>query len=62
MMNYEEKKCGESCGCSASQEIKKDEQIPEVEINFPNTKTKEKIEQDPTRFGDWQVNGRAIDF
>ena len=25
-------------------------------------KSEEKIEQDPTRFGDWQVNCRAIDF
>ncbi len=56
MKNYEEKKCGESCGCSASQEKKKDDQVSNAEIS------KEKIEQDPTRFGDWQVNGRAIDF
>lgn len=26
------------------------------------TKPTAKKEQDPTRFGDWQVNGRAIDF
>ena len=56
MTNYEEKKCGESCGCNTSQEMKKDDQVSNVEIS------KEKIEQDPTRFGDWQVNGRAIDF
>ncbi|MBP7710645.1 MAG: DUF1674 domain-containing protein [Rickettsiales bacterium] len=59
----EEKKCGESCGCSPSQKIKKDEKITNAEITFPNQETKQnKIEQDPTRFGDWQVNGRAIDF
>lgn len=39
--------CGESCGC----EVKKEAAKEEV-----------KIENDPTRFGDWQVNGRAIDF
>ncbi len=63
MKKPEEKKCGQSCGCNTSQEIKKDEQISNQTISFPNTEiSKEKIEQDPTRFGDWQVNGRAIDF
>ncbi len=56
MTKPEEKKCDQSCGCSTSQEIKKDEKITDTRIN------QEKIEQDPTRFGDWQVNGRAIDF
>jgi hypothetical protein len=63
MTKPEEKKCGESCGCNPSQEIKKDEKITNAEITFPNPENpKNKIEQDPTRFGDWQVNGRAIDF
>lgn len=56
-MNYEEKKkCGESCGCAATPDVKKDAQISKTEI------PQEKKDQDPTRFGDWQVNGRAIDF
>ena len=62
-MNLEEKKCGQSCGCGTSQEMKKDEPVSNVEISFPNPEiSKEKTKQDPTRFGDWQVNGRAIDF
>lgn len=52
-----DKKCGESCGCTVAAEIKKDDQVAKIE-----TTNKEKTEQDPTRFGDWQVNGRAIDF
>jgi len=41
--------CGESCGCDAKKEpVKAEEKKPE--------------ENDPTRFGDWQVKGRAIDF
>ena len=49
--NLEQKKCGESCGCMATDDSKKEE-----------IKSEEKIEQDPTRFGDWPVNCRAIDF
>lgn len=56
MTSSEEKKCNESCVCSSSQEVKKDTQTTNPEIN------KETPKQDPTRFGDWQVNGRAIDF
>ena len=42
-------KCGESCGCESKQEqVKVEEKKP--------------VENDPTRFGDWQVNGRTIDF
>jgi hypothetical protein len=48
----EEKKCGESCGCA---DVKDDQKIEEKKVA-------EKIESDPTRFGDWQVNCRAIDF
>ena len=64
MTKSEEKKCDESCECHPSQEIKRDEKITNAEITFPNPENqqKNKIEQDPTRFGDWQVNGRAIDF
>jgi hypothetical protein len=48
--NLEQKKCSESCSCSTVNDSKE-------EITL-----EEKVEQDPTRFGDWQVNGRAIDF
>jgi hypothetical protein len=53
-----------SYSSESSQEIKKDEKITNAEITFPNPENqqKNKIEQDPTRFGDWQINGRAIDF
>jgi hypothetical protein len=49
--NLEQKKCGESCECKTVNDLKKEE-----------IKVEEKVEHDPTRFGDWQVNGRAIDF
>ncbi len=53
--NLEQKKCGESCGCGSKQDSKND--ASKVE----NEKTEE-LKPNPTRFGDWQVNGRAIDF
>ncbi len=34
---------------------------PEVEKNNSNT-TQTEEDKDPTKYGDWQVNGRAIDF
>lgn len=54
----DQKKCGESCGCQEmKEEIKKDLNAEK------NPKTSEKkTELDPTHFGDWQVNCRAIDF
>lgn len=39
----------------------KESQLNNQENSLVNNK-KEKIEKDPTRFGDWEVNGRAIDF
>ena len=58
-MNSEIKQnCGESCGCSAAQDIKKDDKKNLAEIKSEP----EKISLDPTHFGDWQVNCRAIDF
>jgi len=54
-----EKKCGESCGCAAEEKNKTTPQnltaLTEEKIS-----TEEKL--DPTHFGDWQVNCRAIDF
>lgn len=71
-MKPESKKCGESCGCVNSQDLKKDDQKNlaaqstehESKKNPAATnevKTEEK-KLDPTHFGDWQINGRAIDF
>ncbi|MDX2082898.1 MAG: hypothetical protein SFV53_02800 [Rickettsiales bacterium] len=60
-----EKKCGESCGCEANDdkkileenlEIKAGEESKEENKTFPEKRL------DPTYFGDWQVNCRAIDF
>ncbi len=61
-MNYrekdlEQKKCGEFCGCNSSQDVK----IEVSKVDKQNEKTEE-IKLDPTRFGDWEVKGRAIDF
>lgn len=57
-MKPEEKKCvGESCECSNALNTKKDSQK-----NISEKPEAEEIKPDPTRFGDWQVNGRAIDF
>ena len=53
--NLEQKKCGESCSCQSATDVKKEEIKEEMKLE-------EKVEQDPTRFGDWQINGRAIDF
>jgi len=51
-INSEKKTCeNQSCDCVTVDDSKKEEITLE-----------EKVEQDPTRFGDWQVNGRAIDF
>ena len=55
--NLEPKKCGESCGCNTSQDVK----IEVAKVDNQNEKTEE-IKLDPTRFGDWEVKGRAIDF
>lgn len=55
--NLEQKKCGESCGCNSSQDVK----IEVSKVDNQNEKTEE-IKLDPTRFGDWEVKGRAIDF
>lgn len=52
--NSEEKKCSESCGCVSSKET----MLQQAE----EKKLEKKVELDPTHFGDWQVNCRAIDF
>ena len=43
--------CGESCGCKEK---------PASEI--PQQKESKQPKPNPTRFGDWEVKGRAIDF
>jgi len=46
--------CGKSdCACASQKNLP---------IKNETHKEEPQIEQDPTRFGDWQVNGRAIDF
>lgn len=30
--------------------------------NITDNKTQKEEDKDPTKYGDWQVNGRAIDF
>jgi hypothetical protein len=57
-----EKNCGESCGCNQALESKKPEEILDP-ITLPKTQnTKEENKPNPTRFGDWEIKGRAIDF
>jgi len=49
--------CGESCGCDP-QDLKKD-----VQKNLEEKTVEKEVKKlDPTHFGDWQINGRAIDF
>lgn len=62
-LGSEEKKCGnQSCGCSDS-EIMSQDKIPETKKSAVEIKKiEEEIKLDPTHFGDWQVNCRAIDF
>lgn len=52
--------CGESCGCHAQN--KKSEEAKNNERSNQNIETATIEEQDPTKFGDWQINGRTIDF
>lgn len=58
-----EKKCGdETCGCNSSQ-VKQDEQLVDLtSVVVTNESKKDETKDDPTKFGDWQVKGRAIDF
>ncbi len=62
-LGSEEKKCGDqSCGCAETKAVAQ-EKIPEVKIaEIETKKIEEEIKLDPTHFGDWQVNCRAIDF
>jgi hypothetical protein len=57
MKHSEEKKCGESCECNDSKK-----NFKQTNLTAKEETQKEKTDQDPTRFGDWSVNGRAIDF
>lgn len=53
--NLVEKKCGnQACGCADNKKVP--EKKPEEKTDLKKT------ELDPTHFGDWQVNCRAIDF
>lgn len=58
-MKPENKKCSESCGCDSANNVKKDE--PE-KLEIKSEEKSAEIKLDPTHFGDWQINGRAIDF
>lgn len=57
--------CGnENCACSSKENLKSTQTKnlnPETKSSS-NQDSNSEPEQDPTRFGDWQVNGRAIDF
>jgi hypothetical protein len=53
----EPKNCGESCGCGN----KNDSTIIDKD-KTSEKKPEKKVELDPTHFGDWQINGRTIDF
>lgn len=63
-MNLESeiKNCGESCGEGCGCAVEKEAQL----LDQKNLKTlevkKEEEKLDPTHFGDWQINCRAIDF
>lgn len=63
--NLEEKKCGKSsCGCMSTNEAQSDDQkklAKEAEEKILQEANLKK-DLDPTHFGDWQVNCRAIDF
>jgi hypothetical protein len=66
--NLKEKTCGESCACNIEQPNNQNpnqSKIPEqiIDLTTP-AKTKEETQTklDPTRFGDWELKGRAIDF
>lgn len=55
--NLESKKCSNTtCGCT-SVEVEENQ-----ETSQQATKEKPAETLDPTHFGDWQVNCRAIDF
>ena len=62
----EQKNCSESCACNISQQPKTPEKKPEqiIDLTTPakTQNTKEENKPDPTRFGDWELKGRAIDF
>lgn len=62
MNSQKEKTCSESCACNQAQEPKKPEQILDLTTPPKTQSTKEENKPDPTRFGDWEINGRAIDF
>jgi hypothetical protein len=58
-----EKKCAESCGCDDVKDAKKDEDFKEPLTPTLSLKERGNVaDLDPTHFGDWQVNCRAIDF
>jgi hypothetical protein len=63
----ENKKCG-NASCACSQEPSKSELVNNNEIKLDDTKNltndyeDKNLKKDPTRFGDWEINGRAIDF
>jgi len=61
MIKPEEKNCGTSCGCGPAENAKTDGKEKLVEKTVVENAV-EQVKLDPTHFGDWQVNCRAIDF
>lgn len=59
MTKPEMKNCGEGCGCAVEQEAQSKTDQQNLKI-VEAKKEEEKL--DPTHFGDWQINCRAIDF
>jgi hypothetical protein len=59
MNEPEMKNCGEGCGCA----VEKETQLKAEQKNLKIAEVKKAEEKlDPTHFGDWQINCRAIDF
>ena len=50
---------------NTTEKLKEDIKMIDSKAEKPEEKKEEKkddVKADPTRFGDWEVNGRAIDF
>jgi hypothetical protein len=58
MESSQKNQCGNNdCSCANSSSDLKDQNITPTDKKNIETPSK-----DPTRFGDWEINGRAIDF
>lgn len=63
MKNNNKNECKQDCACKSEEVLKsaKDNSKSDVKLDLED-KSKAKNTLDPTHFGDWQVNCRAIDF